>query len=305
MKKLLALILVVIVCQSLKAQSSDQSLLKMQDGTGLFVKQSGNGPLCIFVHGGPGAWSKSFENLKGSLLEKELSMVYYDQRGCGRSQNAAADDYSLEKMISDIEQIRTHYGVDKIYLMAHSFGGILAVNYAARYPEHLAGIILANVTLHLSYSLQNQLTYINGLLGTTFKPENNSDSALFSTFLRAKQALGEKGLNYKMLSDNKAHVEEVDKIDQSNPSSYGFAKVVFNMPVYWKNYIPLSEKIRVPVLVITGNKDHSIGENHYRSFRFPQMTLKKIDGGHLLYYDNNAEFIRTVFDFVHQQPAEQ
>lgn len=297
MKKIVVLFVTVFCCLGLRSQTS-LPLLKMDDGTGLFVKKSGTGPLCIFIHGGPGAWSKSFEILKGANLEKNLSMVYYDQRGCGRSQNAVADDYSLEKMMGDIEQIRIHYGADKVFLMAHSFGGILAVNYAARYPGHLAGIILANVTLDLTYSLKNQLAYINQLLGTQYRPENDADSALFSSFLRAKKALGAKGLNYKMLSDNKAHVAEVDKIDAASPSDYGFAKAVFTMPVYWKNYIPLSEKIGTPVLVITGAKDHSIGENHYKAFRFPHETLRKINGGHLLYYDNNPEFVRAVFDFV-------
>lgn len=58
--------------------------IETQDGVKLFAKSAGNGPVCIFVHGGPGAWSKSFEEMGGRALEKRLKMVYLDQRGCGR-----------------------------------------------------------------------------------------------------------------------------------------------------------------------------------------------------------------------------
>jgi hypothetical protein len=59
--------------------------IKPSDDVKLFGKIAGNGPVCIFVQGGPAAWSKSFEDMKSNSLERKLRMVYYDQRGSGRS----------------------------------------------------------------------------------------------------------------------------------------------------------------------------------------------------------------------------
>ena len=112
-----------------QSQIDSVPFVTTSDNVKLYVKVSGKGPVCIYVHGGPGAWSKSFENMKGNRLEKKLRMVYYDQRGCGRSSVATDKNYSLDRMVDDIEDIRRSLGEEKVYLLSHSFGGILAVSY--------------------------------------------------------------------------------------------------------------------------------------------------------------------------------
>ncbi|UAY55652.1 alpha/beta hydrolase [Arachidicoccus terrestris] len=291
-------LLLICIGMAVQAQTKKTDYLTTDDSTRLFVKKSGKGPICIFIHGGPGAWSKSFEELKGRNLETNLSMVYYDQRGCGRSQKAASGDYSLERMIKDIDLIRKHYGAEKVYLMSHSFGGILALNYSLRHPDHVKGLILVNSTLSMGNSLENQLHYINSLLNTDFAVPDSTSASLLSTFLTAKKALSEKDLGYKMLSDNKTNVGLVDEIDRNNPSDYDFAKHVFSITDYWQDYTPMTAQVNLPVLIVTGAKDHSIGENHYLLFHFKNGAVRKINGGHILYYENNKAFISSVFDFV-------
>lgn len=71
--------------QQQAAQRINDSTIRTSDGVSLYLKVAGQGTPCIFVHGGPGAWSLSFEALGGNVLEKKLQMYYCDQRGCGRS----------------------------------------------------------------------------------------------------------------------------------------------------------------------------------------------------------------------------
>ncbi|MBN2614179.1 MAG: alpha/beta hydrolase [Bacteroidales bacterium] len=266
------------------------------DGLKLWVKESGTGPVCIFIHGGPGAWSKSFEDMGGSNLEKHLTMVYFDQRGSGRSEGASDNDYSLERMLKDINEVREKLHVNQVYLLAHSFGGILATNYALKYPEHVKGLILANCTLNLKSSIRSQIGYINHLLGTHF--EAQTDAALIPTMMEALKALKAKGLDYKRLSDNKQNVEKLHRIDASNPSQYIFSRKALMMKQYQQNFSKITPEVKCPVLVITGKKDHAVGINQYKSFKFPHEKIVKIDGGHLLYYEHNPQFVRTVFSFV-------
>ncbi len=300
MPKVSVIIILVLIGINLNAQDqiNKTNFLTTDDGTKLFVKKSGSGPLCIFIHGGPGAWSKSFEDLKGNNLEHNLTMVYYDQRGCGRSENSVNGNYSLDRMIEDIDLIRRHYQSKKVYLLSHSFGGILALNYALRFPNHVKGLILANSTLSVSNSLKNQIDYINRLIGTSFFPSDSSYSAIISAFQNARKALSENGMSYKMLSDNKKNVDLVNKIDRENPSSYDFAQKAFQIDDYLKDYTEISNQIESPVLIIVGKKDHSIGENHHVRFNFKNKKVEKIDGGHLLYYENNEEFSNTIFAFI-------
>ena len=293
--KIIFLILFVIH-GSTKAQDKKVTSVLTSDQVKLYSKKSGNGPVCIFIHGGPGAWSSSFENLGGNKLESDLSMVYYDQRGSGYSENSPEANYSPDRMVEDIEEIRKHYGAEKVYLLAHSFGGILAASYASKYPEHVKGIILANCTLNLKYSLQQQVNYMNQLMNTDF---TMADSNLLQDFIKAKNALVKKGLDYKMLSDSKKNIELLNTIDHKNPSTFDFAKNAFSIQEYWKDYTPITSSVKNPVLIITGTKDHSIGEDHYQSFAFPNQQIIKINGGHILYYEENKKFVKAVSDFVH------
>lgn len=292
------LILFITISLSVKAQKSltVANYVLTNDSIKLYTKKAGNGPIAIFIHGGPGAWSKSFEDLGGSNLENGLTMIYYDQRGCGRSEGSKNDDYSLEKMLEDIEMIRQRYNANKVYLIAHSFGGILAVNYAQKYPDHIKGLIFVNSTLNLFYSIQHQIDYMNSLLKTDYKAVDTSQ--IIPTFKNVQSKFVEEGFIYKLLSDNKNNADLLNKIDSENPSEFAFAQKALYITDYQKDYTKITNQIKVPVLVISGTKDHAIGEDHFKSFNFPNQTIKEINGGHLLYYEKNKEFINTVFEFV-------
>lgn len=252
MKNIISSILLVLILfhtnLNAQAQTDKNNFLITTDGTRLFVQKSGDGPICIFIHGGPGAWSESFRKLRGNNLEKRLTMVYYDQRGCGRSGKPVNGDYSLNTMIDDIDLIRQHYHAEKVYLLSHSFGGILAVNYALKYPEHVKGLILANSTLDLRNSLESQLNYINSLLQTNFHPADSTPSSVMSTFMQARTALTKRGLAYKMLSDNKENVDLLNKVDSHSPGNNDFAQRAFQIDDYWKDYTTMTNMIDVPVL---------------------------------------------------------
>ncbi|MGH2666390.1 alpha/beta fold hydrolase [Flavobacterium sp.] len=269
------------------------------DGTKLFAKVSGKGPVCIFVHGGPGMWSKSFEVLKGNNLEKKLSMVYYDQRGSGRSDASVSKNYSIDRMIEDIEDIRRSLGVEKVYLMSHSFGGIIAANYAKKFPEHLNGLILLNSTLCVNNSIEGQIKYINGLLNTNFTITNSNE--IFPVFSKAKNKLSEKGLEYTLLSESKKTVALLDSIDREKPNNNDFGRNVWKIEEYIHDFRPMTAAISIPVLVITGKKDYAIGVDHYKLFEFPNQKTVRIDGGHVLYYERNKEFTQAVFSFIESQ----
>jgi proline iminopeptidase len=269
--------------------------LLTSDSVSLLVNKAGKGTACIFIHGGPGAWSKSFEDLGGSVLEQKLTMYYFDQRGCGRSASPANNDYSPDRMVEDIETVRKLTGQNKVYFIAHSFGGVLALKYAEKYPEHVKGLILLNSTLYVDNSLLNQIAFINKTLGTNIKAQKDS---LMQTFIAAKTQLRSAGLEYKMLSDDKGAVEKLDSIDNSENRNNSFAQHVFGIPAYWGDFTKETVTVKVPVLVITGTKDNNIGPEHYKLFKFPNQQMRVIEGGHILYYEKNKEFAQAVFSFV-------
>ncbi|MCL9805504.1 alpha/beta fold hydrolase [Flavobacterium amniphilum] len=294
-KNSLFLVLLLFINGKTNAQEENISYVTTDDNVKLYTKKSGNGPLCIFIHGGPGAWSKSFEDMCGRNLEQHLTMVYYDQRGCGRSEGSKDDNYSLARMLKDIETIRIQNNTEEVYLLAHSFGGILATQYALTYPTHTKGVILANCTLNLKYSIANQVQYMNELMGIK---DSTADPTLLSTLIQTRNTFEKKGMVHKLLSDNKENIDLLHGIDSKNPGNYSFAQKSFGIEDYLKDHTLITNTIKTPVLVITGKKDHAIGEKHYRSFLFPNQTVVKINGGHIVYYEQNEKFCKSVFNFI-------
>ncbi len=101
-----------------------------------------NNPVVVVVHGGPGNDYRYLLHLKS--LADEYYVVFYDQRGSGLSERLAAEELTLENCLSDLDAIVDHYGRgDKVYLIGHSWGGMLASGYTAKHPQKLAGVVLA------------------------------------------------------------------------------------------------------------------------------------------------------------------
>lgn len=97
----------------------------------------------VFLHGGPGQGSQSFAKLVGPYLEPSHRMVYLDQRGSGRSERPWTKAYSLDIVVDDLERLRQAWGVPRIAILGHSVGSMLAMEYGAKYPDRLTGMVLA------------------------------------------------------------------------------------------------------------------------------------------------------------------
>jgi proline iminopeptidase len=110
----------------------------------LYVRELGVGPLAIVLHGGPDFDCRYLLPEMDRLAER-FRLVYYDQRGRGRSASGVrAQDVSLESEIADLDAVRQHFGPSPVTLVGHSWGSVLALEYALRHPEHVAQLVLLN-----------------------------------------------------------------------------------------------------------------------------------------------------------------
>jgi proline iminopeptidase len=100
--------------------------------------------LCL--HGGPGCPSSYLDSI-ADLASDDLRVVFYDQLGCGDSE--APDDPSLwtiERFVREVEQVRSALDLGRIDLFGHSFGGMLAQEWALAHPAALRTLILSSTT---------------------------------------------------------------------------------------------------------------------------------------------------------------
>jgi pimeloyl-ACP methyl ester carboxylesterase len=119
------------------------------DVSGLAVVPDGdttvNRPTIVAVHGGPGV---DHTNMKAKLapLAEYVQVVYYDQRGHGRSDHSTAEHWNLRTWADDLRRLCDALGLDKPVVLGTSFGGFVVLTYAGLFPEHPGGVILANTT---------------------------------------------------------------------------------------------------------------------------------------------------------------
>ncbi len=272
--------------------------LEMRDKVNLYVKQSGQGIPCIFVHGGPGEGSLDFELLGGNELEGFMNMIYFDQRGSARSEGDEETDYSIDRLVEDMEEIREKLGISKWIVMAHSFGGIIATNYAHKYREAIDKLILLNVTLSMEDSFKSQIDH-----GVKLLSENELKSIEAKSYMEKWQqivtSLIEKDIFYKLQYEeynNFIKLREVSNtIDSFNAS---MANQGLSNKEYFNSFFDITKKINIPVLVIAGNEDYAVGPEHHENFIFPNMKIKIISGKHMLYMENKEEVKSVIEAFI-------
>jgi pimeloyl-ACP methyl ester carboxylesterase len=110
----------------------------------LLARSVGGSPALIVINGGPGASHHAIGRLE-SLASPTLRVVLYDQRGMGGSSAPASDNgYALDDYVADLEALRTGLGLTKVHLLGHSFGGLIAMAYAAAHPDRLESLILVS-----------------------------------------------------------------------------------------------------------------------------------------------------------------
>lgn len=114
----------------------------------LYLELSGNpnGEPILFVHGGPGGGCSPEH--RRFFNPEHYKIILFDQRGCGRSTpHGRLENNTTEHLIADIEQIRTHLGLDKWALFGGSWGSTLSIAYAQAHPERVNALFLRGIFL--------------------------------------------------------------------------------------------------------------------------------------------------------------
>lgn len=112
-------------------------------GVDLYEHRSGSGPEVVVLHGGPGAHHDYL--LPGfDLLARGRTLIYYDQRGGGRSPVARDVPVGWQEQVADLESLRDIWRLEQLHLCGYSWGGLLAMLYAVSHPARVASLALVS-----------------------------------------------------------------------------------------------------------------------------------------------------------------
>src|SRR5437879_5300725 len=113
------------------------------NGVRLYTRRVGDGPPVVVLHGGPGAHHDYLLPQYDRLAERR-ALLYYDQRGGGRSPVSRDVAVGWREHVADLEALRDHWRLDRLTLLGYSWGGLLAVLYALEHPDRIARLALVS-----------------------------------------------------------------------------------------------------------------------------------------------------------------
>ena len=143
-----------------KVKEGGVKLIPIKTPKGTFkvwTKRFGSNPRIklLLLHGGPGGTHEAFEAFEafeGFLPPEGIEFIYYDQLGSAYSDQPKDKDlWTTERFVEEVEQVRVALGLNKdnFYLLGHSWGGILAVEYALKHGAHLKGLVISNMMMSI------------------------------------------------------------------------------------------------------------------------------------------------------------
>ncbi|ACU53010.1 proline-specific peptidase [Acidimicrobium ferrooxidans DSM 10331] len=280
----------------------------------VWTKRVGNAPdlRVLLLHGGPGATSEYFECFDSYLPLAAIEYIYYDQLGCGRSDRP--DDpslWTLDRYVDEVEQVRRALGLDasNFVLLGHSWGGILAMEYAIRHGDTLRGLVISNMMA--SAPAYNR--YADEVLIPALDPAIVAEA-------RALEAAGdtESGRYEELLMGSYylehtlrmpldewpepvvrafAHTNRDIYVPMQGPSEMGMAGDASLKD--WDRFDDLVS-IEVPTLVIGATHD-TMDPDHMRQMaeRLPQgQFLLCPNGSHMCMYDDQATYMAGLIEFL-------
>jgi proline iminopeptidase len=132
-------------------QAGGVRMIELKEGYKVWTRRHGNSPTMkvLLLHGGPACTHEYLEAFQSFFPEAGIEFYDYDQLGSYYSdQPDDMDLYTLGRFVEEVEQVRVALGLDStnFFLLGHSWGGILALEYALKYQHNLKGLVVSNMT---------------------------------------------------------------------------------------------------------------------------------------------------------------
>lgn len=280
----------------------------------VWTKRVGNNPSIkvLLLHGGPGATHEYFECFDSYFPNAGIEYYYYDQLESAYSDRPNDKSlWSVDRYVDEVEQVRLALGLDKnnFFLLGHSWGGILATEYALKYQENLKGLIISN----MMSSIPEYNKYAEEVLGPQLPPDvlkeiRELESAgkfdnprygelLFTHFYTAH--ILRMPLDKWPDPVNRAFgkINNDLYVTMQGPSEFGIADNA--ALIKWDRSKDLS-KITVPTLTIGGSHD-TMDPKHMQWMASEVKNGRYLHcpkGSHLAMYDDQQTYFEGLINFI-------
>ena len=278
----------------------DEGFLEI-NGTTLYYKTMGSGEPIVVLHGGPGFDHQQFLPYIGELSSR-YKVILYDQRGTGLSSGPVdATSISIHNFVEDIEGIRKAFGIAKMNLLGHSWGGMLAMHYAVRHPDKLKSLILCSTAATAeSFGVMRKTIARNRQPQDTALLESISESQEFQD--RDPRALERFWRTYfKAYFADPSLAAGITLVftDNTIRNSDAVAGYILDSVGAFDLHADLGV-VHAPTLILHGDSDPipvAYAERIHESIPSSELVIAE-SSGHWIFIDATDRFRSSVFDFL-------
>jgi proline iminopeptidase len=272
----------------------------------VWTKKVGAGPIkVLLLHGGPGFGHEYLEAFESFLPQAGIEMYYYDQLGCNNSDQP--DDpalWTLARYTEEVEEVRRGLGLTNFVLYGHSWGGILGMEYALKYPQNLRGLVISNMAagvqaaLKRSASLKQQLPHDTLARLTALEARQAYDSPEYQKIMM-------EDLYPKMLCRIQPWPEPVTRsLRHANDKIYNFMQgksefVVTGNLKDWERWDRLHE-IKTKALTIGAQYDEMDPEDMKKMAALMANASYAFcpNGSHMCMWDDQQLYFKQLLEFL-------
>ncbi|MFZ6012397.1 MAG: alpha/beta fold hydrolase [Bacteroidota bacterium] len=293
--------LFIVLVTTCFGQPKDFAGIQKINGANLFLRIKGHGDHVLVLHGGPGLNHSYFRPYLDDL-EKDFTVVYFDQRASGQSAIPSVDSISMKFFTDDIEAIRKILKADKLNILAHSWGAVLAVRYGMVYPENVSKMILSNPAM-LSREYDHEAAQL-------IKQKTSKEDSVERAQLTAAGALDVKKYERLFQIGFKASAynnENVTRINLNLPPNFSEANqtlftALMKDPALGADLYDELKAFNFPVLVIHGEADVIPPKSIVRlKESLPQVQLATFtQSGHFPFVEEKHRYVMVVSRFLRQ-----
>jgi pimeloyl-ACP methyl ester carboxylesterase len=265
------------------------------DGRTLSYRREGSGPLLVCHPGGPGFSARYFGDLAG--LGSAFTLVMLNPRGSeGSDRPADTRAYETADYVSDLDELREHLGLERMHLLGHSHGGVVAAAYAAAHPERVERLVLASTLAR--FAAEQEAVMAAAMDAKAAEPWYADARAALEEEQAGRfetdEELGELAIRefpFYFARYGAAEEAYLDTLRGEVPVAD--ALLLFNNEIFTTfDLRPDLPKITAPTLVITGEDDFITGPVCAADFAsIPQVTTVLLPNcGHFIFVEAGDRF---------------
>lgn len=275
------------------------------NGVNHFIEKMGSGEPILVLHGGPGI-SHDYLVPHFQTLAKNYEIIFYDQRACGKTEFPSdTTSINIDTYVDDLEAIRNHLKIERLNLLGHSWGALLALKYGIKHPENLSKLMLVSPA-------PSNSDYFDKTFANMQQKRSDEDTKVLIQTMMSKEFENrqEEAFRKVILLGDKTNLADQSEIEELyKPMTFDaeaansllivsslLERTFFNFDITNEGL----DKITCPTIIIIGDLDNvPFSSNQAIQDNMQDCQLKVIKKcGHYPFFESPKEFNYTINDFL-------